>query len=105
MRSVCYGRECFGNLLQNKHNKCKQSARLDVLLQICKYLQDDPDWVKKYDDIGKCPYAYKGECHSELKCDPLGRRRNGVRGLCSSEVPSAHLPNDTEENHEKPRAV
>lgn len=28
--------------------------------EICKYLQDDPAWVKKYDDTGKCPFTYKG---------------------------------------------
>jgi len=30
-------------------------------LQICKYLKDDPGWTKGFDDIGKCPFAYKGE--------------------------------------------
>jgi hypothetical protein len=35
--------------------------KADISLQICKYLLDDPAWTKRYDDIGKCPFAHKGE--------------------------------------------
>jgi hypothetical protein len=37
-----------------------ENLNRDSVFQICKYLQDDDAWVKKFDDIGKCPYAYKG---------------------------------------------
>jgi hypothetical protein len=32
-----------------------------ILFQICKALQEkDSQWTEKWDDVGKCPYAYKG---------------------------------------------
>jgi hypothetical protein len=39
---------------------CMHDLKGDLSLQICKYLQDDPAWVKRFDNIGKCPFAYKG---------------------------------------------
>jgi len=40
---------------------CTYDLKGGLSLQICEYLKDDSAWVQRYDDIGKCPFAYKGE--------------------------------------------
>jgi len=40
---------------------CMYDLKGGLPLQICEYLKDDPAWVQRYDDVGKCPFTYKGE--------------------------------------------
>jgi hypothetical protein len=40
---------------------CMHDLKGGLSLQICMYLQEDPAWVQRFDDIGKCPFTHKGE--------------------------------------------
>jgi hypothetical protein len=40
---------------------CMRDLKGGHSLQICEYLKDDPAWTEIFDDIGKCPFTYKGE--------------------------------------------
>lgn len=32
-----------------------------ISLQICTMMKDEEGWADKWDDVGKCPYTYKGK--------------------------------------------